>query len=135
MNRAIGLRTLRQVIGRIDRHNLAIIDNHHPVTRHAHLREDMGTEDDCMVMPQVFNSLANVNDLTWIESYSGLIENEHRRIIEECLRQADALAIAFREIANETALHVLHTAEFHHRTDFAGALAPRNTLHFGDEVQ
>src|SRR5262249_45378590 len=106
MNRAIGLRTLRQVVGRIDRHHLAVIDNDHPVTRHAHFGEDMGAEDDRMVVPKVFNGLADVNDLPWIESYRGLIENEHRRIVEERLRQTDALAIAFREIANETALHV-----------------------------
>src|SRR3989475_8093762 len=135
MNRAIGLRTLRQVVGRIDRHNLAIIDNDHPVTGHAHFGENMGAEDNRMVVPEVFNGLADVDDPTWIESYSGLIENEHRTIVEERLRQTHALAIAFREIANETALHFLHAAEFHHLTDFAGALAPRNALHFSDEVQ
>src|SRR5712691_7083384 len=134
MNRAIGLRTLRQVVGRVDRHDLAVIDNDHPVTRHAHFGEDMGAEDDRMVVSEVLNGLADVNDLTWIESYSGLIENEHRGIVEERLRQADALAIAFREVPNETALHLVHTAEFHHLTDFAGALAPRDALHFSDEV-
>src|SRR4029450_1591485 len=115
--------------------DLAVIDNHYPVTRHAHFGEDMGAEDDRMVIPEVFNSLADVDDLTWIESYSGLIENEYRRIVEERLRQAHALAIAFREIPDETALHFMHAAEFHHLTDFAGALAPRNALHFSDEVQ
>ena len=135
MNRAIGLRTLRQVVGRIDRHDLATIDNDYPVTRHAHFGEDMGAEDDRMVVPEVFNGLADIDDLTWIESYSGLIENEYRGIIEERLRQAHALAIAFREIPNEAALHLVHAAEFHHLTDFAGALAPCNALHFSDEVQ
>src|SRR5262245_15227130 len=135
MNRTIWLRTCRQVVGRIDRHNLAIIDNDHPVTRHAHFRKDMSAEDDRMVMPEVFNSLADVDDLTWIESYSGLIENEYRRIVEERLCQAHTLTIAFREIPDETALHLVHAAEFHHLADFAGALTSRNALHFSDEVQ
>jgi ABC-type sugar transport system permease subunit len=49
--------------------------------------------------------------------------------------QANALAIAFREIPDQAALHLVHAAEFHHRADFAGALAPCNALHFSDEVQ
>src|SRR5262249_25575730 len=71
----------------------------------------------------------------WIKSDSGLIENEHGRIIEQRLRQANALAIAFREIPDQAALHLLYATEFHYLANFTGALSTRDPLHFADEAQ
>ena len=88
-----------------------------------------------MLVSEVFNGLTNVDDLARIQPYSRLVEDQHGRIVEQRLRQANPLAIAFREIADEATLHLLHAAQFHHLADFARTLTARDALHFSDEMQ
>src|SRR5262249_14705174 len=55
MDGAIGLRPLGEMFWRVDCHDLTIIDDHHTVTGHTHFRQDMGAEDDRVLVSEAFN--------------------------------------------------------------------------------
>ena len=49
------------------------------------------------------------------EHSRGLVENDHRRLVDDALREAHTLLIALGQIADQTPLHVQQAAGFQRR--------------------
>ena len=50
---------------------------------------------------ELADELADLDDLTRVEADRRLVEHEHRRIVDQRLRQADALPEALGEVAEQ----------------------------------
>ena len=56
-------------------------------------------------LPRFLMRVAHLPDLVGVQADGGFVEDEQVGVADECLRQADALAVALREIADQLALH------------------------------
>jgi hypothetical protein len=65
------------------------------------LGQDMSAEDDGVVAGEAADQLAGFDDLLGVETGSGLVENQDLGVVDNRLRQADALAVAFGELADQ----------------------------------
>ena len=86
---------------RIDGHQLALADDDDALAGVLHFAEDVGAENDGVVAGEVLQQLADFDDLLGVEAGSGLIEDQHIGVVDDGLRQADALAVAFGKLADE----------------------------------
>ncbi len=66
----------------------------------------MSAEDDGVIAREAGDQLARLDNLFGIETGSRLIEDQNIGVVEDGLRQSDALAIAFRELADQLCLDV-----------------------------
>src|SRR6516164_9154738 len=56
-------------------------------------------------------------DLARVEADRRLVEHQHRRIVDDCLRESDALTIALGKLAADTMGHVGEAANLQHALD------------------
>src|SRR5258708_10197412 len=82
---------LRSVLG----HHAAIGDDDDARTGRGHLGQDVGAQDDRVLAAERLDQIAGLDNLLGIETAGRLVQNEHRRIAEHRLGEADALAQAF----------------------------------------
>ena len=54
----------------------------------------MGRKNDRVLFAEALDQLADLDDLLGVKADRRLVENDHRRIAQQRLRKADALAIA-----------------------------------------
>jgi hypothetical protein len=66
-----------------------------------HFAEDVGAEDDGVLAGERFQQLADFDDLLGVEAAGGLVEDQHVGVVDDGLRQADALAEALGELADQ----------------------------------
>ena len=60
-----------------------------------------------MRLSEIADEVADLNDLLWVKSDRGLVEDDDGRVSDECLRDADSLAVALGEILDKTLLYVV----------------------------
>ena len=68
----------------------------------ADIGENMGTDDDDVVVTERANVIEHLALLLRVESYGRLIENDDLGIIDDRLRKADTLAVAFGQVFDQT---------------------------------
>ncbi len=124
---------------------LAAIDDHHPLAQELDLGQDVGRQQQGALTAEVADQIANRDDLTRVETHGRLIEDQHLRAVEDCRREANTLAVAFRQGLDHLAADVGEQAPLDRRVDcracgrtrHSGELgAPREVLlhpHFGVE--
>ena len=66
------------------------VDDERPVAHGFHFLEDMGGDDDRLVPCHLLDEQADLMLLVGIETIGRLIHDEHVRIMQDRLRQADA---------------------------------------------
>ena len=66
-----------------------------------------------MVLAEALDERADLDHLLGVEADGRLVEDEHRRVADECLRKADTLLIALGQVLDEAVFHILHLAERH----------------------
>ena len=100
-----GLRgeTLRRVVG----DDLAARDDDGARADRIHLFEDVGGDDDDLVARHLVDERAHFVLLVGIETVRGLIEDQHRRVVDQRLREADAAPEAFGERVDGLREHLL----------------------------
>ena len=59
---------------------------------------------------EALDELARLDDLLRVEAGRRLVEDQHVRVVEDRLREADALAVALRELADQLVPHVADAA-------------------------
>ncbi len=84
-----------------------------------HFREDVGAENDGVLARQCVQQIADFDNLLGVEAGGGLVENQHVGIVDDGLRDADALAVAFRKLADQLVAHVAQGAAADHFIDAA----------------
>ena len=63
------------------------------------LREDVRAQDDRVIAGEFLDELARFDDLLRVEAGGRLVEDQDVGVVDERLRQADALPVALRELA------------------------------------
>ena len=86
-----------QPLGRVVHDHFAARDDDHPGADRLDLLEDVGGEDDGLLGSHLLDEVAHLVLLVGVEAVRGLVEYEHRRIMEKRLREAHALLVALRE--------------------------------------
>src|SRR5262249_42196555 len=97
--------------------------------------QDMRAENDRVFAREMLQQLADFDDLLGIETAGGFIEDQDIGVVDDGLREADALAVAFGELRDELAAHVAERAAL---DDFVYAvldLALRNALQLAHEIE
>ena len=95
----------QHVIGRNDP-RFAVIDEADLIAEFLRLLHPMGRKQDGVLFAQFTNQLTAGPDLGGVQASGRLIQDEHRRIREQSVRQADALPVAFRQRADELPAHI-----------------------------
>lgn len=78
----------------------AIEHDEDAVTEGFDFGEDMGGEEDGAVFSEAANELADFDDLGGVEADGWFIEDEEFGLVEDGLGEANALAVAFTELAD-----------------------------------
>ena len=81
------------------------------------------------------NQPANFVNLARVETDGRFVEHQHRRIVNQRLRQADALSIALRELSANPMRHVSEAANLEHVLERGFDLRARDVAQFRDEPQ
>src|SRR5450432_1052841 len=94
---------LAQVLRRAVGDELAAADDDDAAAGGLHLGEDVRREDDGLLAPDLLDERADLDDLVGVEAARRLVEDEDVRVVEHGLREAEALAVALRQLADELA--------------------------------
>ena len=82
--------------------DLAGPDNHHFFAHLSHLWQNVGREHDGMRAGQFFDQGANLDDLLRVESDGRLVQDQHRRIVNNRLGQPDPLPKALGQLPGQS---------------------------------
>jgi hypothetical protein len=128
---------VREVVRRIDRDDAAAVDDDDALAGLRHLREDVRAQHDRVVAGQASNQIARFHDLFRVEPGGRLVEDQDFRVVDDGLREADALPVALRQLAAMPVLHVVHVGLLHRVVDAHGAFGLGRLVEFdlGDERQ
>src|SRR5262249_2909155 len=92
---------LGQVLGRVNRDDAAFVDDDHAVAGHLDFGQDVRRKNDRVLPGQVFDQTADLLDLVGIESDGRLVEDDHIGVVDDGLRDADALFEAARQALDQ----------------------------------
>ena len=87
--------------GRVDRDDLALVDDHHALAGLRDLGQDVRAQDDGVRARQPLDEVAGLHDLLRVEAGGRLVEDQDLGVVQDRLRQPDALPVALRELAAE----------------------------------
>ena len=99
-----------EVGDRILRDQLALADDDDALAGLLHLAEDVGAEDDGVVAGEGLEQLADFDDLLGVEAAGGLVEDQDIGVVDDGLGDADALAVAFGQLADQLVADVAEGA-------------------------
>ena len=94
-NRLTSARALLQVLHRIGRHQLAAIDDDDLFACLLDFGQNVRAQHDRVITSEAANQVTCFVDLLGIQSRGGLVEDQHVRVVNDGLGQADALPVAF----------------------------------------
>ncbi len=117
------------------RGNPASVEDEHPVTDGLHLLQNVGGEDHRFRRSELAHEPANLEDLVRIQSAGRLVEDENIGVVDDGLREAGALPIAFGEVIDRPIGHLLEAALLNRPVDVLGTLAGGDTAGLRDELQ
>jgi hypothetical protein len=101
---------------------LRLVDDHHALAGLLDLGEDVRAEDDGVIAGERLDEAASLVDLLGVEPRRRFVEDQHFGVVDERLREADALAIALRELSARAVGHVGHPRAGHDLIDPCGAI-------------
>ena len=80
---------------------MPLVDDDDALAGLRDLGKDVRAEDDRVIAGQLLDELPRFDDLLRIESGGRLVEDQDIGIVNERLRQTDALPVAFRQLGAE----------------------------------
>ncbi len=86
-----------QIFRRIARLDSSLVNDDDAAASHLHFRENVRRKQNGVLFAQVLDQLAHLADLVWIEADGRFVENEKIGLVQQRVRQADPLAITFRQ--------------------------------------
>ncbi len=116
-------------------HDPALVQDEHPVAGGLHLLQDVGGEDDRLLLAQALDELADLDDLVGVQPGGGLVQDEDLGVVDDGLGQAGALPEALGQGVDAAVHHRLQAALPDDLADALGLLAARQAPGVGDEVQ
>ena len=94
---------------------LSLIDNQYSVADGLHLGENMTGENHRMAALQRGNHFPDFHHLFRVQTHRGLVQNDHLRVTQQSLRNADALPVALGQLLNQPGLHFGNVCAGHDR--------------------
>ena len=89
------------------RDEFAVRDDEHAVADGLYLAEDMAGQNDGVRLAQVVDEGADLDHLRRVQADGRLVQDDDLGRAQQRRRNADALAVAFRQVADEPPLHTL----------------------------
>lgn len=127
------IRSLPDLLERIVGHHMSLMDDDHPLADRFHLGEDMGGEEDGLILSLLTNDLPDLEDLVRVETGGGFVEDQHVGVVEEGGGQTHALFVSFGQGADPL---VGLPRQTHHSDHFLDAGAERSqVMRLADELQ
>ena len=114
-----------EILGRVHRHNFPLVDDDHPLAGHAHFRQDVGGKNHGVIPSQTLDQLSNLNDLSGIQSYGGLIQDEDLGLMDERLGQSHSLLVSLGKMLDQALALLLQSAA---RFDLQEARTDRGSI-------
>ena len=99
-----------QVGDRILGDELALADDDDALAGVFDLGQDVGAEDDGVIAGEGREQLADLDDLLGIETAGRLVEDQDVGVVDDGLGDADALAVAFGQLADQLVADVAERA-------------------------
>jgi len=124
-----------QLVGRAVRHQLAAADDEHAAAGGLDFRQDVAGQDDRPFLANLFDEIPDLGDLVWVEAARGLVQNQDVRVVQHGLRQADALAIAFRQLADQLPGHIGQATAAADFLDAPEDAVAAHAVHVGCELE
>ena len=94
-------RRLVRLSTRVGRDHLALADDDHLLADLLHFRQNVRAENDGVIAGEAFDQRPGFGNLLRIEARGRLIEDQHVRVVNDGLREADALPVAFRQLLDQ----------------------------------
>ena len=134
-HRFCAARAVLQVVYRVRRHQLAFVDDDDLLAGLLDFRQNVRAENDGVVAGQALDQVPRLVDLLGVETGGGLVEDQHIRIVNDRLRQAYALAIAFGKFTQQFVLHIRNGAALANVIDPLPQLRAGKPFKLADERQ
>src|ERR1019366_8459102 len=99
-----------QIGDRILSDQFALADDDDAFAGLLHLAQNVRAEDDGVLAREGLQQLADFDDLLGVETAGGLIQDQHIRVVDDGLRDADTLAEAFGQLADQLGPNVAQGA-------------------------
>ena len=81
--------------------DLALADDDDLLADLLHFRQDVRAENDRVVARQALDQRPGLDDLLRVQAGGGLVQNQDVGIVDDRLRQSDALPVAFGKLADQ----------------------------------
>ena len=107
------LQLLRRAVG----DDLAAVDDDDARAGRLDLLQDVGREDDRLVLAHALDEVAHLVLLVGIEAVGRLVHDQHVRIVDQRLREAGAVLVALGERVDALVEHVLEEAQLDRAVD------------------
>src|SRR6266404_5801182 len=128
-------RAILQIADRVGCDQLALVNDDDLFAGLLDFRQNVRAEDDGVVAGEALDELASIVDLLGVEAGGGLVENEHVGIMDDGLREADALTIALGEFAEQLVLNIDNGAALANIIDALGEIRFGKTFQAADKLQ
>ena len=102
----------------------ALMDDDHALAHHAHLGQDVAGQENGAVLAQLPDQLARLRHLDRVDADGRLIENQHFRIVDDRLRQSDALPKTLGQFGQKDVVVLLERTLLDHVVDAAAHRVP-----------
>ena len=99
-----------EVGGGVGGFDASTVDDDDLITQLGDLAEDVGGDEDGVLLSEAGDEFADGADLVRVEAVSGLVEDEEGRLVDEGVGDADPLAVALGEGFDHLAVGILEAA-------------------------
>ncbi len=113
----------------------AMGDHHGAGAQRRYLFENVGGNDHDLVLRQALDELAHLMFLVGVEAVGGLVEDQHTRVMENRLSQADTAFEALGQRLDALRQHLLQLHLLHRALDAQLLLGAAQAAHLGDEFE
>ncbi len=120
--------------GRVGEH-AALGNDDRPAAHRLDLLEQVGRDDDRLLRPHRRDDLAHLVLLVGVEPVGRLVEDQHLRVVQQCLRHPDAAPIALRERVDRLMQHLGDMDHLDHPADAELRLAPGKAADMSDKAE
>ncbi len=115
--------------------DFALVDDHCAGAGGIDLFKDVGGEEDGLGFAETFDELADFVFLVGVESVGRFVKNQYLGVVEECLGEAGAVAVSFREGIDGLVGHAAEKAGLDCAVDGVCAVAAAEPADIGAEFE
>src|SRR3954469_8086169 len=91
------------------------MQDQHMAAGHFHFGENVRGEQDGVLFAEILDELADGADLVWVQANGGLVQDNQFRFVDKRVRQANALAITFGKLADDSLVDIRERTLFEDR--------------------